>query len=84
MHSAVSHPLMTMISGSVFGISSPTVQLTAGPSPSPSEGIRQEEVVWRVRGEPLNDQFTTTKRQWLASTLAELMKGAEIFVDSHL
>ena len=47
-------------------------------------GHQEEEVVWRVLGEPLNDQFTTTKRQWLASTLAELMKGAEIFVDSHL
>ena len=41
-------------------------------------------VVWRAHDIQLTDQFTTTKRQWLASTLAELMNGAEIFVDSHL
>jgi hypothetical protein len=41
-------------------------------------------VVWRCQDIPLTDQFTTTRRQWLASTLAELMKGAEIFVGSHL
>jgi hypothetical protein len=47
-------------------------------------GGPQVEDSWRDLDIPLNDQFTTTKRQWLASTLAELMKGAEIFVDSHL
>ena len=41
-------------------------------------------VVWRAHDIQLTDQFTTTRRQWLASTLAELMNGAEIFVDSHL
>ena len=47
-----------------------------------------EGVSWRRIQEaqdiPLTDQFTTTWRQWLASTLAELMNGAEIFVVSNL
>jgi hypothetical protein len=41
-------------------------------------------VVWRAHDIQLTDQFTTTRRQWLASTLAELMNGAEIFVVSNL
>ena len=41
-------------------------------------------VVWRCQDNQLTDQFTTTRRQWLASTLAKLMNGAEIFVVSNL
>ena len=41
-------------------------------------------VVWRAHEIQLTGQFTTTKRQWLASTLAELMNGAEIFVVTNL
>jgi len=39
---------------------------------------------WRGLKIPLNDQLTTTRRQWLASTLTELMNEAAIFVDSNL
>jgi len=47
-------------------------------------GGPQVEDFWRGLDIQLNDQLTTTRRQWLASTLAELMNEAAIFVDSNL
>jgi len=40
--------------------------------------------VWRVGNIQLNDQLTSSRRQWLASTLTDLMGGAEGFVRSTL
>jgi len=47
-------------------------------------GGHQVENVWRVRNIPLNDQLTTTRRQWLASTLRELMLGVEDLANANL
>jgi len=47
-------------------------------------GGPQVEDSWLGLNISLNDQLTTTRRQWLASTLAELTNGAAIFVDSNL
>jgi len=40
--------------------------------------------VWRVENIQLNDQLTSSRRLWLASTLTELMDAAEDFVKSKL
>jgi hypothetical protein len=47
-------------------------------------GNHLTEDLWKVRNIPFNAELTTTKRQWLASTLRDLMKGAEDFANSNL
>lgn len=50
---------------------------TTGGGPQPADE-------WRVRGIPLNDQVTQTRRAWLAATMKALLKSGEAYAVATL